>query len=127
MFDWVKQYFTELWNTFKQTVRGWYQSVLDWIWGICVWIWDCFFGEEGFLWWIFDFVLDWGTWFFENVLPDFEWLFLDYGPTISAVMDIVYCLDNFLPLTEFYDLLCYFLYFLVVFLACKIIWKFIRG
>ena len=99
--------------------------VIKMVWDFFYYLYDLLFGEEGFVWYIFDVALEWGDWFITEVLPDFS--DLSYFNSIDFAMVWVGRLNDFFPLTEAGVLLGVYCGFMAIFLMCRLVLKLFPG
>jgi len=146
---WLYDAIVDFWNVLVDTFYGWVEglwdlvawvvySVIDYFWAVvdyCLqmawdfgyYLYDLFLGEEGFVWYIFDFGIWAGNWFVENVMPDLSQVMSQYGGSFDTTIGLVSRLDDFFPVTEFFVLFGIYWTFIFVYLGCKLILKLIPG
>jgi hypothetical protein len=142
MYDWLKGF----WDSLSKTLGGWVRSlwdmgdwilngVLEGIWAIVDYclgmVWDFFYyiyglflGENGCVWYLFDFVI-WAGWEFLSYFPDMEALLLRYADSFDYVAGWFGMLDVFFPVTETFTLGIIFGSFMLGFLIVKAVLKLI--
>jgi hypothetical protein len=116
------------------SVVWFFWSVVDYVikmvWGFCYYLYDLFLGENGFIWYGFDFICNQCEWALSE-FPDLsEFLDTPLGASraaaaaspqsvFSTVMQLIGRFNQFFPLTECGILILLFLLFLLVFLLFK--------
>ena len=138
---WLREAVTDLWNKFVdfifRQIEGVYDLVvwvLKWIfdslWAVIKYCLDIFFGEEGFVWYVVEMVVEFFLWMGESVLwyfPELGEILLQYEDTITWAVDLVAMLNAFFPVSESLYLLGIFMFFMFGFLVFRIIIKFAPG
>jgi len=120
-------------KTVTDFIWGVVEFCLDMAWDFCVYIYDLFLGDEGFIWYIFDFVI----WFADagidslmthfgsdGIAGVFDW----FQPgVLQTVIVLAMGLDKFFPVSEGITLLCSYLGFIVVVLLIRWCLKIVPG
>jgi hypothetical protein len=142
--DVVIEYYEKIVSTFKkwyegilETLEKWFSQTLDFIWGMVsycinlVWdffeyLYELFLGEDGFVWYIFDYMFFW----FESAVeffPDIGFLFGQYQGPFTFAMQLVGRMNQFFPVMESASLLAIYLMFLFLYIVIKIVLKAVPG
>jgi len=137
-----------LWNAIVETFRGWFITIVDsieWVvesltallfdvvtwfgglvWDIGFYLYDLFLGEEGFVWWIFDFALSTGHWLLSNMV-DVDEILRQYEGIFDMALGFVGRLDQFVPVTEGVALVTILIGLYVIIIIVRLILKLIPG
>lgn len=147
--DWLKEALWNLWEAISGTFQKWFEQlqtffwdtvayllgivegILQWfadlVWAVGEFLYDLFFGEEGFVWMIFDYGLYWiehgMAYMLEYIVDVFGW----YGPEVEFSMQLIGRLNHFVPVVESGLLLTFYMAFLMVFIIVKWVLKLIPG
>lgn len=124
--EWLRDAF--LWVV--KNVTGFFWSVVDYVikmvWDYCFYLYNLFLGEDGLIWYPFNFLLECGNWLLDQ-MPNFGEVILGYGGTFSFTMAFVGRLNQFFPLTESAVLLGIYIIFMMVFLLFRLLMKVVPG
>jgi len=143
---WLIDALQDIYQKAVDTVYGWYESFRDWViwivdsiidwfwdivsyligmvWDFCVYLYDLFLGENGFVWYIFDWAIMMGNWFI-SMFPNIGAFLQSYSGAFNTTMILVGKLNQFFPLTELVTLLGFYVTFMLLFLVVKFIMKLI--
>jgi len=123
--------FYNLMSWLVNSIVYYFWAVVDYIigmvWDWCYYLYDLFLGEDGFVWYVFDCVIEWGDYFVTEVLPDLSSILGPYAPTFEFAMGLIGRLDAFFPITECSVLLGIYVAFMSIFLVCRFILKLFPG
>jgi hypothetical protein len=127
----------QLFKDIYSAVEQWFQDMLlffwdmmDYclfmVWEFCYYLYDLFLGEEGFIWYPFDFLLIFSDEFVE-IFPDLGGIVSDDGGAFSYTMHLAGRFNQFFPVVESFYLLNIYLVFLTVYILIKLLLKVIPG
>lgn len=140
----LKSAIVDFWNVLVDTLYGWVEGLwdlaawavdgivyyfwavidycLEMAWGFGYFLYDLFLGEEGFVWYIFDFVI-WVGELFLGFLPDLSEYVTQYRGAFEYTLGIVGRLNSFYPVTESLALFAAFFTFVILYLRIKFLLK----
>ena len=146
--QWLLDAITGVYEKLIATLKGWYQTLVDsfkWVvtsiidfikwlvnwlldlgWKACESVYNLFLGDEGFVWYVFDFIIGLGDQFLE-AFPDIGELLAPYEQTFTTVMTWMSALNAFLPVQEACYLSGIYVGFVAVLVLIRVILKAIPG